>query len=267
MERPNLAARGERGAGEALGRSRWQRLRSGRSLVVVPAIVAAGWALLVAAFASASQLVGPEQDRGSWGDVVGAVAGNFVMAFVLTVVVSAIVRGTRGTGADPHQANGGVEPAGAIGRGRAASAPGHHSEPRRRLMRRVLVGGVVGAVPGMLIALVPLVLAGLGVITGDQSQIGFVGLPLLVVGIVVGTLTAAADSGCAGAVLLGITAGFLAGVSVSAAMTAVGVGLPGSPVLATPIGMIAGAALSVYLCGRHTPRTATQSGGRPRTSG
>lgn len=122
-------------------------------------------------------------------------------------------------------------------------------------MCRVFLGGVVGGLPGTLLALVPPVLAGLGVITGDQSQIGFVGLPLLVVGIAVGTATAASDSGCVGPVLLGVAAGFLAGLAVTATLAAVAVGLPG--VLAVPTGMIAGAVVGAHRCGRHRPRAAS----------
>ena len=49
-------------------------------------------------------------------------------------------------------------------------------------MRRVVLGGVIGGLPGMLIALVPLVMHDVGLITSDQSQIGFIGVPLLFIG-------------------------------------------------------------------------------------
>ena len=126
--------------------------------------MAAGWALLVGVFASVSQLFGPEEDRGTWGDVVGAVVGNFVTVFVLALVVSAIVRVA----------------------GVSEPAPTPHP-PHARMMRRFAIGGVLGGLPGWLIALVPLLLHGFGVISSDQSQIGLVG-----------TLTAASDSGRTG---------------------------------------------------------------------
>ena len=54
--------------------------------------MASGWALFVGVFAAVSQLFGPQEDRGIWDDAIGAVVGNFVMVFVLSVVVSVIIR-------------------------------------------------------------------------------------------------------------------------------------------------------------------------------
>ena len=104
MQPPGMIKHDESGTGQTSRASRWGRIRPGRSLLLFPAIVAAGWALLIGVFASASQLFGPEEDRGTWGEVVGAVVGNFVMVFVLALVVSAIVRvaGNRGTSATPQ---------------------------------------------------------------------------------------------------------------------------------------------------------------------
>jgi hypothetical protein len=42
---------------------------------------------------------------------------------------------------------------------------------------------VIGALPGLLIVFVPLVLASLDVITFDQSRIGIIGVPLLFFGV------------------------------------------------------------------------------------
>lgn len=125
-------------------------------------------------------------------------------------------------------------------------------------MRRVAIGGVLGGLPGLLIALVPLLLHGFGVISSDQSQIGFVGVPLLIIGTLVGTLTAASDSGCTGTVLLGAVAGFVAAILISTGLSAVGATLGPIFLFLTPLCMIAGALLGTYLCGRpiehnHTP--------------
>ena len=76
--------------------SRWDRIRR-RNPVVLPAMVASAWALLVAMFASVAQLLGPEADRGTWTNVLGAVIGNFVLAFLVTLAVTAIVRARRRT--------------------------------------------------------------------------------------------------------------------------------------------------------------------------
>jgi hypothetical protein len=79
-------------------------------------------------------------------------------------------------------------------------------------MRRVLLGGIAGAVPGLLIASVPLVLNSLDVITSDESQIGFIGVPLIFIGVFVGTGIGARSSEHPGRVILGVGIGFLVGV-------------------------------------------------------
>jgi hypothetical protein len=78
-------------------------IRPGHSLVLFPAIVASGWALLVAVAAAAFQLMGPDRHGGSPSDVLGAAIVNFGMAFVLAFAVSAIVRATGGRGTDTDQ--------------------------------------------------------------------------------------------------------------------------------------------------------------------
>ena len=228
MQPPGMTEYDEHGTVQSGRTPRWSRVRPGRSFILFPTVVAGGWALLVGVFASISQLFGPQEDRGTWGDVIGAMLGNFVMVFVLAVVVSVIVRVARisETGTTPQ--------------------PSH-----ARMMRRVAIGGVVGGLPGLLIALVPLLLAGFGVISGDQSQIGFVGVPLLIIGILVGTLTAASDSGCTLRVLVGVVAGFVVAVLIGAGLGAVGAGTGAIFLFLMPPGMIVGAVLGTYLCGRH----------------
>ena len=133
----------------------------------------------------------------------------------------------------------------------------HHTGQNTRMMRRVATGGVLGALPGMLIVLIPLVLHEFGVITADQSQIGFIGVPLLFIGTIVGTLMAASDSGCTGAAILGVVGGFVAGLTaavlIQTALRAAGAGLPVMWLFGTPIGMISGAALGVHLGARRSP--------------
>lgn len=60
--------------------------------------------------------------------------------------------------------------------------------------RRVLVGGLVGMVPGALVLLVPLLLNALGMITSDQSQVGLLGIFLIPAGLVAGSLVGALTS-------------------------------------------------------------------------
>lgn len=62
--------------------------------------------------------------------------------------------------------------------------------PSNRL-RRALVGGMIGTVPGILVIVVPLVLHEVGTISADASQIGFLGIFLVPVGLVAGTLVGA----------------------------------------------------------------------------
>lgn len=91
MRHSGVAARDE-GNGALERPSRLDRIRPGESLVLFPLVAASAWALVIALFASFSQLFGPDDERGTWGDVVGAVLGNFALIFVLMFVISVIVR-------------------------------------------------------------------------------------------------------------------------------------------------------------------------------
>jgi len=53
------------------------------------------WALAVGTFATIGHVFGPEDEQGTWGEVVGAIGaigGNFGAVFVLCVAISLIVR-------------------------------------------------------------------------------------------------------------------------------------------------------------------------------
>lgn len=62
-------------------------------------------------------------------------------------------------------------------------------------LARVLAGGLIGMLPGVLVMTVPLLLSEMGLITGDQSQVGFLGLPLAPLGLLVGLFVGAATTG------------------------------------------------------------------------
>ena len=109
-------------------------------------------------------------------------------------------------------------------------------------MRRVLLGGVIGALPGLLIALVPLVLASFDVITSDQSQIGFVGVPLIFFGVLVGTSIGARGSAHPGMVMLGVGIGFVVGLAGGIAIN-VATAVPLVWLFLAPAAMIAGGVL------------------------
>ena len=117
-------------------------------------------------------------------------------------------------------------------------------------MRRVLLGGVIGGLPGMLIALVPLLLHDFGVISADASQIGFIGVPLLFIGVFAGTLIASADTGYGGLVLVGVAAGFVVGlaggVAIDFALSAAGWNVAGVWLFVAPAAMIAGGVLGAW---------------------
>lgn len=108
-------------------------------------------------------------------------------------------------------------------------------------MRRIAIGGVIGALPGILIAAVPVLLHEMDVITSDESQIGFIGVPLLFVGVVVGIAVAAPEA-ARGRALLGTAIGGVVAVAGVGALSAAGWGGPLLLILA-PVGMIVGAIL------------------------
>jgi hypothetical protein len=90
------------------------------------------------------------------------------------------------------------------------------------MMRGVLLGGVVGALPGMLIAFEPLVSASPDVITSDQSQIGFA---LDIVG----------------------------GIAVNSTLQSVGSTVGGTLLFVTPAAIIAGGVLGAWHGERTNP--------------
>ena len=238
--------------GESNGRpdrsSRLDRIRPGESLVLFPLMAATAWSLVVAVFASISQLFGPEDERATWGDVVGAALANFVMVFALTFAISAIIRvsARRNTKGPPPPAEWGP-PTSPLQAERSRS----HLHSGSRECRRVARGATIGALPGLLLAVVPLLLHDSGVISSDQSQIGFIGLPILVIGTVIGSVATAAGSGSAAAALLGCGAGFAVGLTAGS-LVAAATGLGGIWLFAVPLGMIVGAALATCLRLRHT---------------
>jgi hypothetical protein len=62
-------------------------------------------------------------------------------------------------------------------------------------LARVLTGALLGSLPGILLLGVPVLLSETGLITADQSQVGFLGLPLVPIGVLVGAALGAALPG------------------------------------------------------------------------
>ena len=79
-------------------------------------------------------------------------------------------------------------------------------------MRRVLLGGVIGAVPGGLFVLVVFVLEATDVISSDASQIGFLGLPVLFLGTLVGVAAGASGHPHGGMIAVGALLGYTVSV-------------------------------------------------------
>lgn len=117
-------------------------------------------------------------------------------------------------------------------------------------MRRVFLGGVIGGLPGLLISVVPLVLWEFDVITSDQSQIGFAGVPLLFIGVFFGAMFGAYGLAHPGKVMLGLGGGFVlglaAGIGIDSALYAAGVTVPGLPLFLPPVAMIGGAVAGAW---------------------
>ena len=113
---------------------------------------------------------------------------------------------------------------------------------------RVAKGGVLGAIPGLLLIGVTVLLAELDVITADQSQIGFLGVPLMILGIFVGTVLGAGGDHTL-PVLGGVGTGLLLGLVMGGTLAANGI-LPGLWLILVPAAMIAGGAAVAHRCSR-----------------
>lgn len=120
-------------------------------------------------------------------------------------------------------------------------------------MRRVLKGGLLGALPGVLIVGVFGTLYATGVITADQSQGGFIGIPLLFFGLLIGLIAGASAAECTSSVLLWMGIGFVIGVASSVAL---GRFLVVSWLLLVPLFMLGGGVLGAW---RHEHRASPSS--------
>lgn len=120
-----------------------------------------------------------------------------------------------------------------------------------RVAAEVVKGGVLGGVPGLLVVGVPVLLAVLDLITADQSQIGFLGVPIMIVGIFIGAALGAGRQHSL-PVTVGVAAGLVGGVAVGGSLAANGV-LPGLWLLFVPVSMVAGGAFGALLSVRGHP--------------
>lgn len=127
--------------------------------------------LLLVGFGAAIVLLASGQHRLGWMLIgVGVVATllTFVMAGLFAAVaypVIGVVAALRSRAVTPV----GTTPLATPGRARA-----------------ILAGAAIGVVPGVLIIAVPVLLHTFDVITSDQSQIAFIGMPIALIGLLVG---------------------------------------------------------------------------------
>lgn len=105
-------------------------------------------------------------------------------------------------------------------------------------MRRVIRYGLIGIAPGALVIVTAVVLHTLGVITADESQIGFIGIPVMFLGLLAGVLSAAMVEELVGGVMAGMGLGVVAGIVLGAALVSV---LPAAWLVTAPCGILGGA--------------------------
>ena len=123
-------------------------------------------------------------------------------------------------------------------------------------MRRVLLGGLIGAAPGALFLLTVFILETTDVISSDASQIGFIGLPILflgtLIGLVIGSSTNPHGAAIGVGALLGVAAGIAAGIGIGEALRAAGVSVGGLWLILGPLGMIGGGVTGAWWGEHHT---------------
>mgnify|MGYP001811896987 FL=1 len=124
-------------------------------------------------------------------------------------------------------------------------------------MRKVFLGGALGGLPGLAISVAPLVLLESDVITSDQSQIGFVGIPLMFLGVFFGAMFGAHGLAHPGKVMLGLGVGFVGGLTVGigadTALYSAGVTVPVLFLILPLVAMIGGAVVGAWWDEHSTP--------------
>ena len=96
------------------------------------------------------------------------------------------------------------------------------------------------------------ILHSLGAITSDQSQIGFLGVPVLFFGLLIGMLAGAAAAGNTSAVLAWMGIGLIGGIALGAALTPV---MPGSWLIAVPLLILGGGVFGAWRHEHNSPRS------------
>jgi cobalamin synthase len=143
--------------------------------------------LAVGAIATGLCFVRGDRRIGAVGVLVGV--GAFLVYIVVGSMVESVAPGLLVAGAYAA-----VMSVAAARSGAPETAPGQARPSSQARARRAVLGALIGTVPGALVMVVPLLLHSLGVITSDQSQVGFLGLFFLPIGLVAGGVIGAATA-------------------------------------------------------------------------
>ena len=119
--------------------------------------------------------------------LIGALSGAAILVFYL-VVGSALESALPGLIGGAIYAVGMSIAAVATRPGDSTTGP---APARQDVVKRSVVGGLIGILPGALVMGVPIVLHAMDVITSDQSQVGFLGLFFIPVGLIAGAVIGA----------------------------------------------------------------------------
>lgn len=126
--------------------------------------------------------------------LVGAVAGGVVLVAWVVVVGGSLLDSTPAVVATA-MSYAGVMTVIALALRTPRTDTGTPRAGSHERLARVLTGALLGSLPGVLLLGVPVLLSEMGVITADQPQVGFLGLPLVPLGLLVGTALGAALPG------------------------------------------------------------------------
>ena len=127
-------------------------------------------------------------------------------------------------------------------------------------MRRILLGSLIGAIPGLLLVGVAIAIE-IWVETGGGIGFGLMGLILMWFGIFVGATMSAARTDFGRSVKVGAGIGFAIGFIGTIVVSTSGLGIGGVSLLITPIAMIIGAVVGVWT-GEHHDTSGTTATGR-----
>ena len=114
-------------------------------------------------------------------------------------------------------------------------------------MRRVLIGGVLGGAPGVVIMALGFELVATGVTDLTEAQIGVIGLPMLFLGMIVGMMIGGSFTMDLGMLTCGMSLGFLVGGVLA---LVIDMAVPGAWRAVMPVSVLAGGTAGAWWCER-----------------